>query len=393
MKESDLNLIVQDTLEHVSKDAWDNLTSPDHPFLDFDFLRSMETSQVVPQGGNWIPRYYLAYLGSDLVGAIPTYHKTSMEGEFIFDNASYSFAQRLGIPSYPKRVIASPFTPASSGTRILSKELDKEIIIQFLLPHILEDSKKSETGLHFLFTSEEESEILKQYSFTRKVTYQFHWINRGYISFEDYLNALNSKRRSSVKKERSTLAKENLTIKIKTGQDISESDLRDLYYFYHNTNQSHWGSFYFNEKFFIETYHKMRDRLVLVLAYRGDQSVGGTFNFKKGKVLYGRYWGQREYIPNLHFECCFYQLIEYAIDNKLEKFEAGAQGTQKFLRGFETTPIYSSHLYYDKRLNELMKNYLSKEEPHMLESIEDSNKHSPLKEWRSFHHEKNTKIG
>ncbi|EKO50976.1 GNAT family N-acetyltransferase [Leptospira kirschneri] len=369
-----------DSISSISKEEWNRISDPKSPFLEYDFLRSLEVSGCIGPSTSWIQKYCVLWKENRFSAMIPLFLKFDSYGEYIFDFQWAHFFAQAGLSYYPKGLVAVPFTPAN-GKRILHDEsLTLKEVCSYLIPELIrfcENQKLS--GVHFLFLDQEESEILSEYGFATRLSHQYHWINPGYSNFEDYLQAMKSKKRMQIKREREIVKSYGFEIKVLEGNEISKSDMNAIWSFYSDTHSRKWGSAYLNRKFFDSSFETFLDRIVLVLAYRDGKAIAGTFNLRKGEFLYGRYWGCLEYHPHLHFECCFYRLIEYAIREKIKVFEAGAQGEHKFVRGFPAIPTYSSHLIFHSGARNAIERFLKEERFHMQEMIQETNEHSPLK--------------
>ncbi|TGK13432.1 GNAT family N-acetyltransferase [Leptospira stimsonii] len=371
-----------DSISSIPKEEWNSISDPKNPFLEYDFLHSLEISRCIGSNTSWIQKYCVLKMDGSFSAVIPLFLKFDSYGEYIFDFQWAQFFAQAGLSYYPKGLVAIPFTPAN-GKRILHKnELSLEEVCSYLIPELLRFSEEEGlSGVHFLFLEKEESEVLETFGFATRLSHQYHWTNPGYESFDDYLSAMKSKKRMQIKREREIVRSYGLDIRIIEGDRISKSDMNSIWRFYQDTHSRKWGSAYLNRVFFDSAFATFRDRIVLVLASRDGEPIAGTFNLRKGDFLYGRYWGCLEYHSHLHFECCFYQLIDYAIREKIKVFEAGAQGEHKFLRGFPAMPTYSSHRIFHPGARNAIERFLKEERLHMQEMIQETNEHSPLKDF------------
>jgi predicted N-acyltransferase len=375
---------VRDSLEGVSLDQWNICLRAGEPFQEFEFLRALEVSGSVGEGTGWIPNYVTLEDDGELVGALPLYLKLDSYGEFIFDWAWADAYRRANVPYYPKAVTAVPFTPVTGRRILVAPHMPYERCAELLVAGAMETAKKAElSGLHFLFTTEAEMNFLAARGFMPRLTYQFHWLNRGYQSFADFAGDLRSSKRKNILKERRRVAEANVDVRIVEGEDITPDQLRTLWRFYMDTIGRKWSYAYLTQEFFERLCTDFGHRLVLVLAERDGEIVAGTLNVRKGTNLYGRYWGCNTVIPGLHFECCYYRLIDYAVANGIEVFEAGAQGEHKFLRGFVTRPTYSAHWLAHEGGSQAISRFLDEERTQTLETIEHYNGLSPLKYLRA----------
>lgn len=341
-----LRVEIRDTLADIAPDAWDALVGADGcPFFEHAFLRSLERAGCVGPETGWQPRYVIAKRGKTPVGALAVYRKDDSYGEFIFDWAWADAAHRAGMPYYPKLVCAAPFSPVG-GRRFLVPEGTGDDVYAALIAGAREMvAREPATGLHLLYVTEDEAELLDAQGFTIRHTHQFHWRNDGYATFDDFLARFRSKKRNQIKRERRQIVEAGVTTRVLMGDDI-DADAMDLaWFFYHSTvDKFFWGRRYLNRAFFDRLYESWRDRLVLIVAEKDGEVVGGTVNAHKAGVLYGRYWGCREDIRNLHFEVCSYAGIDLCIERGWHRFEAGAGGGgHKYGRGFLPQVTYSAH--------------------------------------------------
>ena len=282
-----------------------------------------------------------------------------------------------------------PFTPATGPRIIVRADYNYKACARALAKKLIEIcSLKSLSSIHFLFVTAEEQELLSDCGFLSRLTHQYHWRNSGYLCFDDFLGDLRSGRRKQIKKEKRRLRDLGVEVSVLEKEQIRREHIDSIWEFYVNTNSRKWGSAYLNREFFDLVFEIYREKTVLVIARIDGRPVGGTINFRKGDKLYGRYWGCKVEVPYLHFECCYYRPVEFAIDNGMNVFEAGAQGEHKFLRGFEAVPVYSSHLFFNPGAQSSIDNFLRGERPYMRSLISEYNKHSPLKRARGGKSEK-----
>jgi len=379
----ELSVDIHPTLETIDAGAWNALVSRDDPFMEYEFLAALERSGSVGAETSWQPRYLTLSRGGHLLGAVAAYLKWDSYGEYIFDWQWADAYQRAGLDYYPKLVVGVPFTPVS-GTRVLVAEgEDFEACADALISGVIELAKaESLSGVHFLFVSEPESKFLVSRGFLPRVTHQFHWENRGYQCFEDFTADLRSAKRKQVRKERRAVAELGLDISVVEGDQVKGEHLDALWRFYANTTERKWGEAYLTRECFALLAERFRHRLVLITVCDGRRLVAGALGARKGAQLYGRYWGALGDYPGLHFECCYYRFIDYAITNGLTRFEAGAQGEHKFLRGFAARPTLSAHWLADAGGRRAVDGYLRHEREHSLATIAQYNRLSPLKHLR-----------
>jgi len=365
----------------VSEAAWREIEPPDFPFFDFAFLRALERSGSVGGASGWEPVYLLCKEGDHLLGALPLYLKTDSYGEYVFDWEWAHAYREHGLPYYPKLVAAAPFTPAT-GPKLLVRhdEAERAAVTRSLLDAA--GDLADELGVsssHALFLPERDLADFTDYGFAVRHSLQFHWRNRGYGSFSDYLEALTSKRRSQIRRERRQLG--GLTIERLTGEALEEEHAAIMYRFYLGTYDRKWGFPYLTGTFFSEVFRTMRDRVLFVLA-RDEPTrrpVAGALFFFKGQSLYGRYWGAAEERRNLHFELCYYQGIEFAIERRFELFEAGAQGEHKLARGFLPTLTYSAHEIRHPGFRHAIERYIARERELLAGTLAEYARHDPYR--------------
>lgn len=368
-------------IDHVDEAAWRALEPPDFPFFDLEFLRALERSGSVGGASGWEPVYLVCKDKERLLGALPLYLKTNSYGEYVFDWEWARAYREHGLPYYPKLVAAVPFTPAT-GPKLLVRqdEAERAAVIQILLDAARKvGDEYGVSSSHALFLPERELADFTQHGFAVRHSLQFHWRNRGYGSFSDYLDALMSKRRRQIKRERRQL--EGLTIERLTGEALGSEHASIMYRFYLGTFDRKWGFPYLTGAFFHEVFRTMRDRVLLVLA-RDEPTrhpVAGTLFFFKGRSLYGRYWGTAEVRRNLHFELCYYQGIEFTIERRLELFEAGAQGEHKLARGFLPTLTYSAHEIRHPGFRRAIERYIAEERELLAGALAEYAHHDPYR--------------
>lgn len=339
----DVELVTE--IAAIDAAQWDALVGDDDPFIEHAFLLALEQSGSVGGDSGWIPLHVVARQGERLVGALPCYVKFHSYGEYIFDWRWAASAERAGIRYYPKLVAMVPFTPATGRRVLWADDCDAEQVVAALLQGVQAAREKlNASSVHLLFLSERERAVLLATStLLARESLQFHWHNDGYRSFDDYLERFRSPLRKQVRRERKQAQGAGLDIRLLRGPDLGELEWQALYAFYVDTCRKRGSGPYLNQRFFELIAATHASRVLAVLAYRDGTPVAGTLNFQKGKHLYGRYWGCHEDVPSLHFECCYYRLIEHAIDTGLTRFEAGAQGTHKLRRGLLPALIHSAH--------------------------------------------------
>ncbi|HLM78763.1 MAG TPA: GNAT family N-acetyltransferase [Rubrobacteraceae bacterium] len=370
------------SIEGVDEVAWRALEPPDFPFFDFEFLRALERSGSIGGASGWSPIYIVCKDKGRILGTLCLYLKTNSYGEYIFDWGWAQAYRQHGLPYYPKLVAAVPFTPATGPKLLVRPNADRVEVTHALLDAAQElGEERRVSSSHALFLPEEELEEFEERGFAVRHSLQFHWRNRGYDAFSDYLDALEGKRRRQVARERRQLRDEGLEIERLTGEALSPEHATMMYRFYTSTLDRKWGVPYLTRSFFDEVFRRMGDRILLVLARDAEagRPVAGALNFFKGQTLYGRYWGASEERRNLHFELCYYQAIEFAIERRLALFEAGAQGEHKLARGFLPSLTYSAHAIHHLGFRRAIERYIAEEKEMLAEDVAMYNRHAPYK--------------
>jgi len=367
-------------IERIGEAAWREVEPPDFPFLDYEFLRALERSGSVGRGTGWQPVYLVCREGGRVAGALCLYLKTDSYGEYIFDWEWAMAYREHGLSYYPKLTAAVPFTPATGPKLLLRPGADRETVTRALLDEAqrLGDERRV-SSTHALFLPERETEEFASRGFSVRHSLQFHWHNRGYGGFDDYLEALTSKRRRQVSRERRQLDAD-LRIERLTGRDLKPRHAEAMYRLYLETLEYKWGVPYLREGFFEEVFETMHDRILLVTARDGSgRQTSGALNFFKGDALFGRYWGTFEDRRNLHFELCYYQAIEFAIERGIRVFEAGAQGHHKHARGFAPSITYSAHGIRHPAFRDAIDRFIQRERELVAETVREYDAHDPYK--------------
>jgi len=296
---------------------------------------------------------------------MPLYVKYHSMGEYVFDQSWARAYEQAGGDYYPKLQCAIPFTPVT-GARLLSSDPEVRQALVKAAISLCETNKLS--SLHVTFPHEDEWQVMGGMGLLQRQDQQFWWDNAGYQSFDDFLAALSSNRRKVIRRERRDV-QERLDLHWHVGAEITETHLDQMYAFIESTYDRKWGSPYLTREFFSRIRETMRDQLALVFAYDGDKAVAGAINFIGGDILYGRQWGALVDVPFLHFEVCYYQAIDFAIERGLKRVEAGTQGEHKLSRGYLPNPVYSAHYIRDKRLRAPVEAYLMREREAVVEQM------------------------
>lgn len=358
MSEGDIIAKVAGGVSDLPAAEWDALTDGGNPFVSHAFLAAMENSRSVGGRSGWAPApVVIEAADGTLAGALPAYLKQHSQGEYVFDHAWADAWQRAGGSYYPKLQIAAPFTPAT-GPRILTRQPGLALPLLRAAEALCEQHGLS--SAHATFLSPEQVPLFEEAGWLLREDTQFHWYNRGYASFDAFLEALSSRKRKDLRKERAK-AQEGVTIRAITGPDLREEHWDAFWLFYQDTGQRKWGQPYLTREAFTLLGETMADKILLVLAYDGDEPVAGALNFIGDEALYGRYWGALVDKPFLHFELCYYQAIDAAIALGLSRVEAGAQGGHKLARGYEPVPTISAHYIVHPGFREAIADFLQRE--------------------------------
>ncbi|CAM8965274.1 unnamed protein product [Rhodiola kirilowii] len=336
-----------------------------NPFITHGFLSSLEESGSAVKETGWTPQHIIAQDESqNILGVIPLYLKSHSYGEYVFDrswaDAYYSYGARY----YPKLQCCVPFTPVTSPRILIRESSYKDQVFDILVTALKGLVEKLQvSSLHITFPSESEWIMLKSKGFMQRVGMQYHWKNRDYKNFDDFLMDMKQSKRKNIRQERKKISQQNLTMKRLRRDEIKAKHWDSFYKFYRNTTDNKWGNAYLTREFFHIMGSKMGDQVMLVVAEDGDELVAGALNLIGGNTIYGRLWGcdPRVYYPSLHFEACYYQAIEAAIELKLNKVEAGAQGEHKIQRGYLPVMTYSSHYLLDKEFSRVIEDFLQRE--------------------------------
>ncbi|MBN9670102.1 GNAT family N-acetyltransferase [Roseibium aggregatum] len=350
--------LVEDNLHPLSQEKSFN------PFLSYDFLEALEASGCATNETGWYARHTLLMDDEGLVlGAVPAYLKSHSKGEYVFDHGWADAFYRAGGDYYPKLQISVPFTPATGRRFLTGPGINREAGLQALAAGLVQVCQRhNASSVHATFLTKPEWDALGELGYLQRTDQQFHWENKGYESFEDFLADLASRKRKAIKKERrEALSTEGLEVEWVTGSDLTEAHWDAFYSFYMDTGSRKWGRPYLNREFFSLINERLAERTLLVLAKRDGRYVAGALNFIGSETLFGRHWGCTEHHPFLHFELCYYQAIDFAIAKGLQRVEAGAQGAHKLARGYLPTTTYSAHWIAHEGLHEAVADYLEHE--------------------------------
>ncbi len=366
MDGDNFSLELCDDISRFTAAEWDSIAGTQNPFVCHAFLAALEAGKAVGGDTGWEPLHFIMRDDSGkLVAAMPHYLKQHSYGEYIFDHNWANGFTRAGGQYYPKMLAAIPFTPAT-GPRLLTGTATgmrrKQLIRRLANGMEQYASEQQLSSAHINFLPSEDADTLADEGWLRRHSIQFHWHNDGYHSFNDFLASLSSRKRKNIRKERQSLVDAGVRMLRLNGSAIKSHHIDDFYRFYMSTIDRKWGGAYLTREFFEILNTNMTDRMLLIMAeYQGD-IIGGALNFIGDSTLYGRNWGSDLDIPNLHFEACYYQAIDYAIENRLSSVEAGAQGFHKVQRGYLPVKTWSVHWIAHTGFREAIARFLEAEE-------------------------------
>ena len=354
---------------------------PPNPFVSHAFLKALEDSGSATRETGWLPQHLLYEDGDGrLLACMPCYLKSHSQGEYVFDHGWADAYMRAGGRYYPKLQVSVPFTPVT-GPRLLVRagtaSPDRQAIL--LEAGRTLTNELGVSSLHITFMTRDEWQLAGQAGYLQRTDQQFHWRNEGYTTFDDFLAALSSRKRKTIRKERRAALEDGITIEQVTGRDLTEAHWDAFFAFYMNTGSRKWGSPYLTRACFSLLGESMADELLLVLAKRDGRYIAGALNVIGADTLYGRYWGATELREFLHFEVCYYQAIDYAIAHRLACVEAGAQGAHKIARGYLPTETYSAHYIADRAFARAVADYLVRERREVAHEAALLNEESPYR--------------
>ena len=378
------SIVVENSIENIGKKNWNNCANHEassyNPFVSYEFLNALEKSNSVNGDSGWYTSFFVAKDKDDkIIGCTPAYLKNNSSGEYVFDYSWAEAYQRVGRSYYPKLQISLPFTPVSTP-KLLTKD-QNDIDTKVFMLQAIEDfcSEHAISSAHLTFLNEKELNTLQNKKWLIRTDQQFHWFNDNYNDFNDFLSDLSSRKRKNIKKERDEANKNGLVIEALNHKEIQEFHWDEFYKFYIDTSMRKWGQPYLNRDFFSLIGQTLSENILLIMVKNNNKYIAGALNFIGGDTIYGRNWGCIEDHKNLHFEVCYYRAIDFAINNKLKKVEAGAQGAHKISRGYQPSKTFSAHWIKDIDFFEAISNYLKDERVYIQENIEKLNEYIPFK--------------
>ena len=363
----------------IGRDAWTRLVANDadaNAFVQYDYLHALEASGCVGRRTGWTPQHLALWRGDQLAAAVPLYAKSHSFGEYVFDWAWADAYARYGLRYYPKLVAAVPFAPVA-GTRLLAADENaRAAAAEVLLAHARASGLSS---LHVLFAPPAQIERLASLGLLVRRGVQFHWRNAGYASFDDFLARLTQPKRKKIRAERRHVAQAGVTVERRVGTAIAAADWDFFHRCYRATYAAHGSTPYLNRDFFRRLGESMPQHLVLAIAHRERQPIAAALGVFDDARLYGRHWGAVEHVPCLHFECCYYQMIEFAIERRLAVFEGGAQGAHKLARGLDPVATASAHWLAEPSMRAAVARFIAREADAVEHTLDELNEH---RAWR-----------
>jgi uncharacterized protein len=353
---------VHRSIDAIGREAWDACAGDDNPFLSYAFLEALEASGSAVADSGWLPQHLaLEDETGRIAGVAPLYLKSHSYGEYVFDHGWAAAYERVGGRYYPKLQCAVPFTPVT-GHRLLLRDDAPAGAAEALIAAMIELALRHKvSSVHVTFPTEAQWRQFGAAGFLQRVGQQFHWQNDGYQSFDGFLDALNSRKRKQIRRERRDAMANGIEIEMLTGDAIQPAHWDAFFRFYMSTSDRKWGSAYLTREFFDLIGKRIPDRVLLVMAKKGARYVAGALNLIGADTLYGRNWGCHGDFPFLHFEACYYRAIDFAIERGLTRVEAGAQGQHKIQRGYLPCHTYSAHWVRDANFSEAVADFLRRE--------------------------------
>ncbi len=367
------------SIDEIAASDWDALHNGHNPFLQHVFLAALEHNGCVGGDTGWLPNHLVLFHNEQLLGAMPGYIKLHSHGEFVFDWSWAEASERAGWHYYPKLVSAIPYTPVTGPRFLLSAQADPERSIDLMVGECLRLTQhQSMSSVHWLFPDSQQNALMRHGELAERWDCQFHWHNHDYDDFEGYLAHLTSKRRKQIRKERREAATAPVEIILRHGDELSEAQIKGYHELYCSTYDRKWGFPALTLGFFQELAARMPQQLILILAHRNGRYIAGAHLLRGTNTLYGRNWGCTEHHRSLHFEMCYYQGINYCINQGLAVFEAGAQGEHKIFRGFRPVKVRSRHWIREPALRRAIIEYLGHERKDIDNYIEQISGHEPF---------------
>jgi predicted N-acyltransferase len=385
VSKTDLTARLYGPASTIGAAAWNACANPQqsdapHPFTRYEFFAACEESGSATARNGWRPCHLAIEQGGKIVGLLPLYLKNHSQGEYVFDHGWADAFARAGGSYYPKLQASVPFTPVTGKRFLVTEGADERQIRKALMGAAATAAEELHaSSVHITFLTEDEWKDAGAFGYLQRTDLQFHWENRGYESFDQFLGELSSSKRKNLRRERASVREADIEFDWLTGADITEAHWDHFFAFYMDTGSRKWGRPYLTRKFFSLLGQSMSEQVVLIFARCGGRYIAGALNLFGGGVIFGRNWGSLEYVPFLHFETCYYQAIDFAIARGLKRVEAGAQGEHKLLRGYMPVSTYSAHHIVHAGLSRAVGEYLVREREAVAEQIETLAEYGPFR--------------
>ena len=364
-----MEISIVSKISDIDSKEWNLINVDEHPFTSYEFLNSLEESNSVCAKTGWLPQHIIVKKNNTIIGALPNYLKSHSYGEYVFDHNWANAFERAGGSYYPKLISAIPFTPVN-GPRFLYKLEYKRQVIELISDTLKKLTIKNNlSSAHINFLSNDYKKILNSENWLERLGLQFHWENKNFSTFENFLDKLKSQKKKMIKKERKYLKQSDISIMRLTGNELNCKIWDKFYDFYLNTVDRKWGSAYLNRDFFELISKNMSSKILLIIAKKDNDIVAGALNYIGKNKLFGRNWGSIIEIPFLHFELCYYQAIDFAIEKGLKFVEAGAQGPHKIKRGYLANPTYSYHFIPNESFKDAISKFITYETKEITNQI------------------------
>ncbi len=379
-----MDIIVHQSMAEIDAVQWNLLLKSNNPFMRHEFLNGLELCGCVSTESGWQPSHIAIYDDTShqkLIAAMPCYIKKHSYGEYIFDWSWADAYHRFGQEYYPKLSNAIPFTPATGERWLYESDETRELLTQKLIETALSISQDQNlSSFHSLFLTEQQSKDVDPKQFLLRHSTQFHWQNKNYQIFDDFLSLMSSKKRKNIKRERRRVNESEITFKWHSADQLNEELAATMYQFYSRTIAYYGAQSYLNKAFYEYLCEHFKEQTLFLFAYHEDKVIAGGLYFKSDDTLYGRYWGALANFHSVHFETCYYQAIEWCIKHGYSRFEAGAQGEHKLARGLEPNTTYSAHWIKHPQFKQAIGDFIEQEQTHIKGYEQSMQSHSPFKD-------------
>jgi predicted N-acyltransferase len=371
---------ILDSIESVSAAQWNELDLGGNPFVRHEFLASLERSGCVGGTSGWNPQHIVLEEDGALCGVMPLYEKSHSWGEFVFDWSWARAYSQAGLPYYPKLVCMAPFSPVPGPRLIVHPDRDASRVREVLIETLLQRAKAHRcSSAHVLFANAAETEILTNQGFLQRHDCQFHWHNRGYRTFDEFMATFRAEKRKKALRERRRVQEGGVVFRTLHGDEMDANLWNTVFAFSENTFQTRGHEHYLSIEFFMSVAASLPKAVMVKLAIHQDEPIAAAIFFRSDDALYGRYWGSSGEFHSLHFETCYYQGIEYCIEHGLQRFEPGTQGEHKVPRGFEPAYTFSAHWIADPRFRRAIGEYLAQERAAIDQYMSSVREHTPFR--------------